>query len=58
MHRPSFMKVPEFVIKVLYGEGADNVLKGVKVKPKRTLESGFKFNFASLRNALQMILNQ
>jgi uncharacterized protein (TIGR01777 family) len=58
MHRPSFMKVPEFVIKVLYGEGADNVLKGVKVIPKRTLKSGFKFKFASLRDALQMILNQ
>ncbi|MFA7288010.1 MAG: TIGR01777 family oxidoreductase [Melioribacteraceae bacterium] len=58
MHRPSFMKVPEFIIKILYGEGADNVLKGVKINPKKTLESGFKFKFASLHNALKMILNQ
>ncbi|MCK9279992.1 MAG: TIGR01777 family oxidoreductase [Melioribacteraceae bacterium] len=58
MHRPSFMKVPEFIIKILYGEGADNILKGVKINPKKTLKSGFKFKFASLPNALKMILNQ
>lgn len=56
MRRPSFFKVPEYVLKLIVGEGADAVTKVSKVVPKRTIESGYKFRFAELEKALSDIL--
>ncbi|MDZ7764086.1 MAG: DUF1731 domain-containing protein [Melioribacteraceae bacterium] len=56
LNRPSLFKVPEFVLKIVVGEAADLVLKGSKVIPKRTLESGYKFKFIHLGEALKNIL--
>lgn len=56
MKRPSFFNVPTPVLKFLYGEGADILLNGVNVIPKRTLESGYKFLFSSAKEALKELI--
>ncbi len=54
--RPSFLRKPEFLIKLFAGELAKEVLlSGQKVYPKRISESGFKFGFPSLEAALREI---
>lgn len=53
MHRPLLLKTPAFVIKALFGEmGECLILNGQRVKPKRLIENGFSFKFATLDSAL------
>lgn len=48
--------IPSFALKLLLGEMADLVLKGVKVSNKKILTSGFKFKFDTLDDALKDLL--
>ncbi|MCK8603352.1 TIGR01777 family oxidoreductase [Desulfoferrobacter suflitae] len=51
---PVFMPpVPGFMLKALLGEFGDVVLKGQRVVPRRLLDEGFQFQFATLREALE-----
>jgi uncharacterized protein len=56
MNRPSWLPVPSFAIEALLGDGAMVVLEGQKVLPKRTMEEGFEYQYASLQPALKDIL--
>lgn len=56
MKRPSIFNVPPFALRVLYGEGADILLNGVNIAPKRTLESGFNFSYRDSGSALQSLI--
>lgn len=56
MHRPSWLPVPAVALEVLLGDGAIVVLEGQQVLPKRTLESGFKYQYPNLPSALTQIL--
>ena len=54
MHRPLLLKMPAFMIKLLFGEmGECLLLKGQRVFPKRLLDAGFEFRYPKLMNALQ-----
>jgi len=56
LHRPTFFNMPEFAVKILFGQmGESLLLKGQKVLPKRLLESGYKFKFESLESSLRDI---
>ena len=50
-------KIPSLIIKTIYGEMADILLKGSRVSNDRLLKSGFKFQYSDLKNALQNIFN-
>jgi uncharacterized protein (TIGR01777 family) len=53
MHRPSWLPVPGFVLRTLYGEMAGAVLlKGQRVVPRRTQELGFRFRYPTIEEAL------
>lgn len=55
--RPAFMKVPAFVLRLVLGEMADALLlNGQRVIPARALESGFRFEFETLQEALNDLL--
>jgi len=56
MSRPSWLPVPAFALEALLGDGAKVVLEGQKVIPKRTLESGFEYQYSNLPSALKQIL--
>lgn len=58
MHRPSFFKVPEFILKLLIGEAGSVATKGANVIPIRTLEAGYKFQFVDIETALINLLRQ
>jgi len=57
MHRPSWLPVPAFALEVLLGDGAKVVLEGQQVLPRRTVESGFEYQYPNLPAALREILN-
>jgi hypothetical protein len=56
MNRPSWLPVPDFALQMLLGDGAKVVLEGQQVLPKRTLASGFDYQYSSLKSALEEIL--
>ncbi len=58
MERPSWLPVPAFAIEVLLGDGAQVVLEGQQVLPKRTQDSGFQYQYATVKPALAAILQE
>jgi len=52
LNRPSFFRVPGFIIKAALGDGADPVLGSLRVQPKRLQTAGFEFEFEDLEEAL------
>jgi uncharacterized protein len=54
MHRPAVATVPEFAVKLMFGEmGEETLLSGQRVVPRRLLDSGFTFDFPELEGALR-----
>jgi uncharacterized protein (TIGR01777 family) len=53
MHRPSWLPVPAFAIKLATGELAEYILKGRRIVPKRLRELGFVWQHTSLEDALR-----
>jgi uncharacterized protein (TIGR01777 family) len=53
LKRPTVFRVPAFVLKVQFGEGAQVLTKGQRVIPQRLLESGFDFEFPDIEAALR-----
>ena len=58
MHRPSWLRVPAFALRLLYGEAAVVVVKGQKVVPKAALKAGYRFEFNDLKPALEDLLGK
>lgn len=56
MNRPSFFKVPEFVLNTVLGEAATPVLASLRIQPKVLQQTDFEFQFADLEYALADIL--
>jgi NAD dependent epimerase/dehydratase family enzyme len=57
LHRPSFLPVPSFVLKILLGEMAEQLLlSSQRVLPKRLKEAGFTFQYPHLEEALVDLL--
>lgn len=54
--RPTVMRAPGFMIKLVMGEFGSVVLKGQRVVPRRLQERGFTFNYPSLKAALGEII--
>lgn len=54
IHRPMIFKIPDFVIRLLFGEmGECLLLQGQRVIPKRLLEAGYCFSYPDLNKALE-----
>jgi uncharacterized protein (TIGR01777 family) len=56
LHRPAFLPVPAFAIRVLYGEMAEIVVEGQNAVPQRTTELGYRHQHPDLDQALESAL--
>ncbi len=56
LRRPSFFRVPEFVLKTVLGEAAEPILESLRIQPKRLQTAGFEFEFEDIEEALADIL--
>lgn len=52
MNRPSWLPVPSVALELLLGDGAKVVLEGQQVLPKRTMETDFDYQYATVKPAL------
>lgn len=59
LKKPFWMpKVPAFVLKVVLGELSVMLLQGSRVSAKKIIETGYKFKYISLKNALLNLINK
>lgn len=57
LHRPNWLHLPEFVFRMLYGEGHIVVTDGQQVYPDRLLNEGYRFKYDKLYLALQSLIH-
>jgi uncharacterized protein (TIGR01777 family) len=57
LHRPAFLPVPAFAIKLLYGEMSTIVTTGQRVQPERLKLLGYEFRQGELDPALRSVLD-
>ena len=53
LKRPSWLPVPEFLLKIALGQMAEMLLHGQRAVPEKILGAGFEFRFLELRLALE-----
>jgi uncharacterized protein len=58
LRRPAFLAVPEFAVRLLYGEMADVVVTGQRVLPRRLQSLGHRFRRPTLEPALRAALGR
>ena len=57
LKRPAFLPMPAFVLKLMLGEMAEELLlAGQRVMPKIILDAGYHFQYADLDNALSEVV--
>ena len=58
MRRPSWLPIPGFVLRLLFGEMAqETILSEQRVVPKRLMEAGYKFIYPKAEEALKEIFS-
>lgn len=55
LHRPHWIPVPSFALKLLFGELSELLLKGQRVLPRKLLDLSFRFEYPELEGALKNI---
>jgi uncharacterized protein (TIGR01777 family) len=58
MHRPSWARVPAFVLRAVLGEMAGTVLTGQRVVPRKLEDARFAFRYRKLDEALRAIVKR
>lgn len=53
VNRPCLLRMPEFVLKILFGEMSDLLIYGQRVIPNRLEQQGFSFEYPALDDALE-----
>jgi uncharacterized protein (TIGR01777 family) len=56
LHRPSFLPVPGFALRLRFGQVAEVLTTGQRVLPRRALALGYRFRFPDIDAALRDVL--
>ncbi|HXG86379.1 MAG TPA: TIGR01777 family oxidoreductase [Pyrinomonadaceae bacterium] len=58
LNRPTILPIPEFAIKLMFGEmGETLLLQGARAVPKRLEEAGYKFKYTNVDEAMKHVVN-
>lgn len=58
LHRPYWLPVPKFLLRVVVGRMAEMIATGQRIRPQKLLDLGFRFRFPDLEPALQNLLKK
>lgn len=58
LNRPSIFPVPEFILRIILGESAQEVTRSQRILPKGLEKAGFKFEYADLEKSLRKIFKK
>ena len=56
LKKPTIFPVPEFILKLIFSEGAKVLTDGQDVVPKKLLSLGFKFEYNNIEETLQALI--
>lgn len=56
LHRPAWLPVPAWVLKIALGEMSNLLLTGQHAQPRRALQWGYQYRFAQIEPALENVL--
>lgn len=56
LHRPTWIPLPSFIVKMLFSEGAVVLLDSKEAYPKALLDKGFSFQYPNVEASLRKIL--
>ena len=56
--RPTFVPVPAVALRIAFGEVADALLASTRMRPERLLETGYRFRYPELEEALRHVLGR
>jgi uncharacterized protein len=56
LHRPAVLPVPALALRLLYGEMASIVIRGVRMVPRRLEALGYRFRRPGLEDALRAVV--
>ncbi len=56
LHRPTVLPIPEFALRLMYGEAASVLTGSKEVYPRALLEAGFIFEYPELEGSLHHLL--
>lgn len=56
LHRPTFFDLPEWVVKLVFGEGSIVMLESKEVYPRILQEAGFEFDYPTFDSAMEQIV--
>jgi uncharacterized protein len=57
LNRPTFLPLPEFVLNLIFGEGAKVLTDGQSAIPTRLQQSGFEFKYQTIQETLENLLD-
>ena len=58
LSRPSFLKTPSFLIRLMLGEFGSVVLEGQRVIPAKLSQKGFIFKYPEIRSAIEEVISK
>jgi uncharacterized protein (TIGR01777 family) len=53
LHRPTIFTLPEFLLKLMFGEMSTLLIDGQKVLPEALLKAGYEFKYTDIQQALE-----
>lgn len=56
LNRPTIFSIPEFILKLIFSEGAKVLSDGQSTTPKRLLDFGFKFKYKNIDETLNNLV--
>lgn len=56
LHRPFWLPLPSWQLRLMFGEGAQVLTHSSAVFPKRLIDEGFVFDYANIKDALENLL--
>lgn len=56
LHRRIFLKLPQFIVNLIFGEAAEVITNDAKVYPKKLKQTGFDFSYPDLDSALYSLV--
>ncbi len=56
LNRPTFLPLPEFVLRLIFGEDAKVLTDGQSVRPTRLLEAGFEFKYRNIEDTIENLV--
>jgi uncharacterized protein len=58
LNRPTFLPLPEFVLNLVFGEGAKVLTDGQSAIPLRLMESGFEFKYKNIDETIENLVKK